>query len=71
MICFTARLNDELGFVEQYLISHDIPFDYINKEYDGSEIIGKKLFYNQLLDDKAGLYDSYMILKEFLSIVNK
>ena len=69
LICFTARSIEEMGFVEQTLTDNDIPYDYINKEYDGSEIAGKKLFYNQLLDDKAGLYESYMILKNFLSIV--
>ena len=65
LICFTARTPDNQVAVEEYLKSNNIPYDYINKEWDGREISGK-LFYNQLLDDKAGLYESYEILAEFL-----
>jgi hypothetical protein len=66
LICFTARTPDKLEQVEKYLEANNIPYDFINKEWDGSEITGK-LFYNQLLDDKAGLYESYLILREFLN----
>ena len=68
LICFTARTPDRHGQVAEYLKANDVPYDYINKEWDGREICGK-LFYNQLLDDKAGLYDSFLILKEFLECV--
>jgi hypothetical protein len=67
LICFTARLGSRIDSAEQYLIKHQIPYDYINKQHDGSEIaVGTKLFYNQLLDDKAGLYESFLILEAFL-----
>lgn len=83
LICFTARPpiegksgcmvggGDGYRTVAQYLELNDIPFDYINKEADGSEIRGKKILFNQLLDDKAGLYESYVILREFLDRVEK
>lgn len=67
LICFTARNPEELEMVKCSLTKNDIPFDYINKEFDGSEIIGKKIYFNQLLDDKAGLYESYCLLREFLT----
>ena len=68
LICFTARTPDNQVAAVEYLKANDIPYDYINKEWDGSEISGK-LFYNQLLDDKAGLHESYAILTEFLKAV--
>ena len=68
LICFTARTPNNQIAAEEYLRANDIPFDYMNREWNGSEIKGK-LFYNQLLDDKAGLHDSYLILAEFLRTV--
>ena len=68
LICFTARTPENQAKVVDYLQTNDIPYDYINREWDGSEISGK-LFYNQLLDDKAGLHESYTILTEFLKAV--
>ena len=67
LICFTARTPDNQMEAEEYLKANNIPYDFINREWTGSEISGK-LFYNQLLDDKAGLYESYMILVEFLKV---
>lgn len=52
--------------VEDYIIKQHAVFDYINREYDGSDIINKKVYYNILLDDKARLYESYLILDKFL-----
>ena len=68
LICFTARTPENQIKAAEYLKANSIPYDFINKQWDGSEISGK-LFYNQLLDDKAGLYESYLILAEFLEIV--
>jgi hypothetical protein len=70
LICFTARTPENQGAAEAYLKVNNIPYDYINREWNGSEISGK-LFYNQLLDDKAGLYESYTILSEFLKKARK
>ena len=69
LICFTARTPENQTEAERFLKENYIPFDYINREWTGKKIEGK-LFYNQLLDDKAGLYESYTILKEFFNIVD-
>jgi hypothetical protein len=68
LICFTARTPENQEAVKEYLKTNEIPYDYINREWNGDEISGK-LFYNQLLDDKAGLFESYAILCEFLKKV--
>ena len=68
LICFTARTPDRQTEAQEYLEKNNIPYDFINKEFDGSEMTGK-LYFNQLLDDKAGLYESYRILTDFLEIV--
>jgi len=70
LICFTARTPDNQMEVKKYLRENNIPYDFINREWTGNEISGK-LFYNQLLDDKAGLYESYTILTEFLEIARR
>jgi len=70
LICFTARTPENQAEAKVYLKTHNIPYDYINKEWNGNPISGK-LFYNQLLDDKAGLYESYTILTRFLEIVRE
>jgi len=70
LICFTARTPENQVAVKEYLESNKIPYDYINREWNGNEISGK-LFYNQLLDDKAGLYESYSILSDFLKFATK
>jgi myo-inositol-1(or 4)-monophosphatase len=69
LICFTARTPENQRAAEAYLKVNNIPYDYINREWNGNDISGK-LFYNQLLDDKAGLFESYTILSEFLKKVS-
>jgi hypothetical protein len=74
LIVFTARDttdDKQYKYVENYLIENNIPFNYINKDFDGSEIKGFKPLYNQFLDDKTGLYSSYIILRLFLNWVRK
>ena len=66
LICFSARKPNETDMIKEYLESNDIPFDFINREWNGENIADNKMFYNQLLDDKAGLYESYRTLIKFL-----
>lgn len=60
--------NDEskIEFMKKYLDEIDLTPDYINKTPDtipfGHE--GSKIYFNILLDDRAGLYEAYSILKE-------
>ena len=74
LIVFTARDTtdeEQYKYIEDYLIENNIPFNYINKNYDGSEIKFFKPLFNQLIDDKTGSYSSYIILKLFLNWVKK
>lgn len=66
LIVYTAREDNELGFVSHYLKSNDIPFDTINEGPPFLPFTGKKLYYNLLLDDRAGLPSAYRVLKEAL-----
>lgn len=54
LICWTA--NEDEDFVSNYLVHNNIPFDAINEnpphfKHNNS----KKIYYNALLDDRAGL----------------
>lgn len=63
LICYTA--NEDEKFVYNYLKDNNIPFDFINNSPVGN---GKKLYYNILLDDRAGLKSACNILTVFLNI---
>jgi len=71
LILLTARAHERREGIEEFLKNNDIPFDFINKDPRGNEITTGKLLYNQLLDDKAGLRESYEILKDFLCRVKE
>ncbi|AEZ50190.1 haloacid dehalogenase type 3 [Bacillus phage BCPG3] len=68
LMVYTARPDDQLDFVAKYLSEQRIPFDSINKT---PEFIpfgeNKKLYYNILLDDRAGLESAVKILKRVLT----
>lgn len=58
LICWTA--NEDLGFIKKYLIDNDIPFDAINENpYFFKDKESRKIYYNALLDDRAGLQQVY------------
>jgi len=61
-ICFTARENDELDFVWKYLKDNNIPVDKLNDNPDFLPFNGRKIYYNILLDDRAGLAQAYNML---------
>lgn len=56
---FTSCNDDRFPDIEGYLKSHDIPFDGINETPDFIPFKGRKVYYNILLDDRAGLSSSY------------
>lgn len=72
LILFTARRDDEMDFVKNYLKANDIPYDSINEDPVFITKPGRKVYYNILLDDRAGLPSAYRSLKEaYEYIVNK
>ena len=61
-------LNGELGEkVKKLEVEYGIKVGFVN---DGPVMSGaKKPYYNLLLDDKAGLYQAYVILKKTLGLI--
>jgi len=69
-ICYTSNHYPEK--VKQYIKDNDIPCDAFNENVDYMmEKYGhmRKVYFNILLDDKAGLGQAYRILKTFLEWV--
>ncbi|MFI8677541.1 hypothetical protein [Bacillus thuringiensis] len=71
LMVYTARRDRELSFVKEYLEENNIPFDSINETPDFIPFSdGKKLYYNILLDDRAGLPSAYRCLLNAVTYMN-
>ena len=57
LIIFTANENED--FVKRYCKSQQIPFDSINENPPFYQSSARKIYYNALLDDRAGLSEVY------------
>lgn len=68
IVLFAARGEDENEFMVSYLKEHDIVIDGINENLPVIPFQTRKIYYNILLDDRAGLKSAYEILKEALRI---
>lgn len=55
LICFTCSEEDRYNDIKEYLIKNDIPFDSINENAPFTPFKTNKVYYNILLDDRAGL----------------
>jgi hypothetical protein len=60
LILFTGNEGEKLEVIKQDLIKRNIPFDLIN---ENPLMKTRKPYYNILLDDRAGLKESYNNLK--------
>ena len=58
-----------MEFVEGYLRENNIPYDSINEDPAFIKIPGKKVYYNILLDDRAGLPSAYKALKNAAKVI--
>ena len=69
IVCWTANPNIE--YVKAYLAKHEIPYDGIN--CDGIEVgyPCRKPVFSALLDDRAGLKETYDYLTDFLNYIKK
>lgn len=65
MICFTG--NEDINFVIQYLRDNNIPFDTINENPPFFNSTSRKIYFNALLDDRAGLLQVYQELNLLLN----
>lgn len=66
LICFTA--NPNYDFVNDYLVENSIPFDAINENPPFFKSEERKIYYNVLLDDRAGLIQVYNELTYLLNL---
>lgn len=64
LIIFTA--NADTQFVIDHCQTLDIPFDAINEQPPFFQSTGRKIYYNALLDDRAGLREVYDALKKLV-----
>lgn len=70
-IVFTCCGEDEYPKIKDYLYENKIPFDRINTNMDFVKFTGKKIYYNILLDDRAGLESAYHTLLQTVQIIEK
>lgn len=59
---FTSCNDDRMLEIKEYLESNNIPYDSINETPDYIPFRGRKVYYNILLDDRAGLSSAYNTL---------
>lgn len=69
LIVFTA--NEEENFVENYCQEQQIPFDAINENPPFYQSKSRKIYFNALLDDRAGLWQVYEELTKLVIKVKK
>lgn len=67
MICFTAE--QDLQKVNSFLSENNIPVDSINENPPFFKSNSRKIYFNLLLDDRAGLFSAYIQLKETINII--
>lgn len=70
-IVFTCCGVDEYPKIKDYLYSNSIPFDTINNNMGFIPFTGRKVYYNIMLDDRAGLTSAYDTLKESLKFIKE
>lgn len=73
LIVFTAAGSERYPFIEQYLKEKDIPYDAINENMPGLPFSSgnSKVYYNVLLDDRAGLSSAMMSLQSAIHYMKR
>lgn len=69
LICFTA--SEDIDHISKYLTDNDIPFDKINENPDFWKGTGRKIYFNALLDDRAGLNEMSRVLKDLILMIKE
>jgi response regulator RpfG family c-di-GMP phosphodiesterase len=67
LIVFTAE--KDLDKVTSFLNDNRIPYDSINENPPFFKSDARKIYFNLLLDDRAGLLSAYTQLKETIEII--
>lgn len=71
LIVWTAAAPPRYGGIIDYLQANDIPFDQINEDLLPKPFGGRKIYYNVLLDDRAGLASTYRNLFNVVQTIEK
>ena len=66
VVVFTSCDESRFSEIDSYLSLVGIEYDSINETPDFIPFKGRKIYYNILLDDRAGLRSAYEILKEVI-----
>lgn len=70
LIIFTCCEENKYDFIINYCNKNDIPFDPINENAPFTKFSGRKIYYNLLLDDRAGLESSYNCLNNLIKSID-
>jgi len=68
-IVFTCCNENKYDDIKKYLSINNIPFDKINENIDDIDFGGRKVYYNILLDDRAGLSSAYNCLLKVVEMI--
>lgn len=71
LIVFTCSKEERYPEIEKYLKENDIPYHAINKNAPGINFAHGKIYYNILLDDRAGLKSAYENLSNLIDSIKK
>ena len=66
-IVFTS--NENIDDIKKYLDKYEIPYDAINENAPFISLNKGKIFYNVLLDDKAGLGETVNTLEQLVYLI--
>jgi len=67
LIVFTA--NEDIDFIKKYCHENQIPFDSVNENPSFFTSKARKIYYNILLDDRAGLKEAYDSLTRLIKTI--
>lgn len=75
LVVFTSCNDDRMPEIRKYLNDNNIPFHSINETPEYIPFQGRKIYYNVLLDDRAGLASAFhqleMVVYQIRSEKNK
>lgn len=69
LIVYTCNKDKKYGDIKEYLLSNNIPFNSINENAPYINFGYNKLYYNILLDDRAGLKSAYETLLRLVNTI--
>lgn len=71
LILYTCNGQDRYEEMMEFMDKNNIPYDAINQNHpDFGYEVGRKIFYNILLDDKAGLDEALKNLCHVINVIN-